>query len=75
MHKEATLVEIIIEEPRFSFLKRDSTGGLDFISPFPCPPTMARFLRSSDWMVSFWMRLFMIYAKAKSLLNLTRGSQ
>jgi len=56
MHKETTLVDIIIEKPRFGFLKRGSTGGLDFISPFPCPPTMARFLRSSDWMMSFWMR-------------------
>jgi inorganic pyrophosphatase len=37
MHKEATLVEVIIEIPRGSFLKRDSTGKLDFISPVPCP--------------------------------------
>ena len=37
MHKEVLLVEVIIEIPRGSFLKRGSTGELDFISPFPCP--------------------------------------
>ncbi|MDD5322724.1 MAG: inorganic diphosphatase [Methylococcales bacterium] len=37
MHKEAPLVEVIIEIPRGSFLKRGSTGELDFISPLPCP--------------------------------------
>ena len=30
-------VEVIIEIPRGSFLKRGSTGHLDFISPLPCP--------------------------------------
>src|SRR6476620_11444831 len=30
-------VEVIIEIPRGSFLKRGSTGHVDFISPFPCP--------------------------------------
>jgi inorganic pyrophosphatase len=30
-------LEVIIEIPRGSFLKRGSTGELDFISPFPCP--------------------------------------
>ena len=30
-------LEIVIEIPRGSFLKRGSTGELDFISPFPCP--------------------------------------
>jgi inorganic pyrophosphatase len=30
-------VEVVIEIPRGSFLKRGSTGRLDFISPFPCP--------------------------------------
>lgn len=30
-------VEVIIEIPRGSFLKRGSTGQLDFISPLPCP--------------------------------------
>jgi inorganic pyrophosphatase len=37
MHKQAPLVEVIIEIPRGSFLKRGSSGKLDFISPFPCP--------------------------------------
>lgn len=30
-------MEVTIEIPRGSFLKRGSTGQLDFISPFPCP--------------------------------------
>jgi inorganic pyrophosphatase len=30
-------VEVVIEVPRGSFLKRGSTGRLDFISPLPCP--------------------------------------
>ena len=30
-------VEVVIEIPRGSFLKRGSTGHVDFISPFPCP--------------------------------------
>lgn len=30
-------VEVVIEIPRGSFLKRGSTGLVDFISPFPCP--------------------------------------
>ena len=30
-------VEVVIEIPRGSFLKRGSTGQLDFVSPFPCP--------------------------------------
>lgn len=37
IHKEVPLVEVIIEIPRGSFLKRGSTGNLDFISPIPCP--------------------------------------
>ncbi len=37
MYKEAPLVEVYIEIPRGSFLKRRSTGALDFISPIPCP--------------------------------------
>jgi inorganic pyrophosphatase len=31
------LVEVVIEIPRWSFLKRGSRGTLDFVSPFPCP--------------------------------------
>jgi len=30
-------VEVVIEIPRGSFLKRGSTGHIDFISPLPCP--------------------------------------
>lgn len=30
-------VEVVIEVPRFSFLKRGSTGHIDFVSPLPCP--------------------------------------
>ena len=31
------LVEITIEIPRGSFLKRGSNGHIDFVSPLPCP--------------------------------------
>lgn len=30
-------VEVVIEIPRGSFLKRGSSGRIDFISPLPCP--------------------------------------
>jgi inorganic pyrophosphatase len=30
-------VEVVIEIPRGSFIKRGSTGHVDFISPMPCP--------------------------------------
>ncbi len=30
-------VEVVVEIPRGSFLKRGSTGHIDFVSPFPCP--------------------------------------
>jgi inorganic pyrophosphatase len=30
-------LEVVIEVPRGSFLKRGSTGKVDFVSPFPCP--------------------------------------
>src|SRR5262252_2584969 len=30
-------LEVVIEVPRGSFLKRGSTGRIDFISPLPCP--------------------------------------
>ena len=30
-------LEVVIEIPRGSFLKRGSDGHVDFISPFPCP--------------------------------------
>jgi inorganic pyrophosphatase len=34
---EISGLEVVIEVPRGCFLKRGSTGQLDFISPFPCP--------------------------------------
>jgi inorganic pyrophosphatase len=34
---EAPEVEVVIEVPRGSFVKRGSTGHIDFISPLPCP--------------------------------------
>ena len=42
-------VEVRIEIPRGSFLKRGSTGHIDFISPFPCPYKLwfrTKFLRA-----------------------------
>jgi inorganic pyrophosphatase len=35
--KPAIVVDVVIEIPRGSFLKRGSTGRLDFVSPLPCP--------------------------------------
>ena len=32
-----TVVRVRIEIPRGSFLKRGSTGRIDFVSPLPCP--------------------------------------
>jgi inorganic pyrophosphatase len=32
-----TEVDIVIEVPKGSFLKRGSSGHIDFVSPFPCP--------------------------------------
>ena len=34
---EAPEVEVVIEVPRGSFLKRGSSGNIDFVSPLPCP--------------------------------------
>ena len=35
--KDVPEVDVVIEIPRGSFLKRGSTGRVDFISPLPCP--------------------------------------
>jgi len=35
--QSAPELEVVIEVPRGSFLKRGSTGHLDFVSPLPCP--------------------------------------
>jgi inorganic pyrophosphatase len=34
---ESHEVEVVIEVPRGSFLKRGSSGRIDFVSPLPCP--------------------------------------
>ena len=34
---ESPELEVVIEIPSGSFLKRGSTGQVDFVSPFPCP--------------------------------------
>jgi inorganic pyrophosphatase len=34
---ESPEVEVVIEVPRGSFVKRGSTGSVDFVSPLPCP--------------------------------------
>lgn len=34
---EPPRVEVVIEVPRWSFLKRGSDGRIDFVSPIPCP--------------------------------------
>lgn len=36
-YQEAPEVEVVIEVPRGSFIKRGSTGHVDFVSPIPCP--------------------------------------
>lgn len=36
-YPEAPEVEVLIEIPRGSFVKRGSTGHVDFVSPLPCP--------------------------------------
>jgi inorganic pyrophosphatase len=33
----STLIEVVIESPRFSHIKRKANGHIDFISPLPCP--------------------------------------
>jgi len=37
MNRQQSRVEVTIEIPRGSFLKRGVSGGVDFISPLPCP--------------------------------------
>jgi inorganic pyrophosphatase len=37
MKRDPPEVDVVIEVPRGSFLKRGSTGRVDFISPLPCP--------------------------------------
>ena len=35
--RNAPWVDVMIEVPRWSFLKRGPSGGVDFVSPLPCP--------------------------------------
>lgn len=35
-YADAPLLELVIEIPRGSFLKRGSSGTIDFVSPLPC---------------------------------------
>ena len=37
MSRSTPEVIVVIETPRGSFLKRGSTGHVDFVSPLPCP--------------------------------------
>ena len=37
MNMQSTRVEVVIEIPRWSFLKRGSSERVDFVSPLPCP--------------------------------------
>ncbi len=36
-HLRVPQLDVVIEIPRGSFLKRGSTGRVDFVSPLPCP--------------------------------------
>ena len=125
MNKDVPLVDVIIEIPRGSFLKRGSNGKLDFVSPLPCPfnygsvpafigldgdlldavvlgprlpagTTLSVYAWGAIGMIDrgiyedklicalspipLWKQrliflFFMLYAKAKYLINLTRGSK
>lgn len=123
VYQGVPLVEVVIEIPRGSFLKRGSTGELDFISPLPCPfnygsipafiglegdlldavvlgprlpvgkkvkvyawgaigltdrglyddKLICSHFPISQWKQQLIILFFKIYARAKSLLNMTRG--
>ena len=125
VYKDVPLVEVVIEIPRGSFLKRGSTGEIDVISPLPCPYNYGSIpafiglegdlldavvlgprlpagkklkiyawgaigltdrglyddkLICSQYPISQWQQrlviiFFKIYARAKSLLNMIRGSK
>jgi inorganic pyrophosphatase len=36
-HRGFPLLEVVIEVPRGSFLKRDASGRIEYVYPFPCP--------------------------------------
>lgn len=123
INKEDSLLEVIIEIPRGSFLKRGSTRELDYISPIPCPfnygsipafigldgdlldavvlgprlpvgtavnvhawgaigmidqglyddKLICSFSPIPPWKQQLILLFFMVYAKAKSLINFIRG--
>ncbi|MEL7371452.1 MAG: inorganic diphosphatase, partial [Myxococcota bacterium] len=33
----AARIEVVVEVPRFGFIKRDTAGRIDVVSPLPCP--------------------------------------
>lgn len=33
----SSLVEVVVEVPKWSFVKRSQNGIIDFVSPVPCP--------------------------------------
>jgi inorganic pyrophosphatase len=49
-------LEAVIEVPRGSFVKRGSSGRIDFLSPCPAPSTTARRRRILGSRVTYWMR-------------------
>lgn len=123
-YEKAPLVAVVVEVPRGSFLKRGSSGALDYVSPVPCPfnygsvPAFTgldgdlldavvlgpRLPRGSKVTVRAWgavelidagrrddklicgyvpvppwkrrliLLFFILYAKAKSLINLVKGN-
>ena len=53
--QEPLQVEVCIEIPRGSFIKRGSSGELDFVSPFPCPFNYGSIPASWVEMGTCWM--------------------
>ena len=49
-------VDVVIEIPRGSFLKRGSTGHVDFVSPLPCPFNYGSVPATWDRKAICWMR-------------------
>ena len=54
--KEPPLVEVVVEIPRGSFLKRGSSGRVDFVSPLPCPFNYGSVPDISALKAICWMR-------------------
>jgi len=48
-------LEVVIEIPRRSFLKRGSTGHIDFVSPLPCPFNYGSVPHTSALKATCWM--------------------